>query len=128
MKIRKKIPIYDCTLTIVIDEDIDSCFKAVGMRSDEGELKYLAVALDKLGSVDKGILLPKTTLSKHGIIAHECKHVVNFIFLDKGIKLDAENDEAECYLLDWIVTEVYKAIDKYYLKADSASDALAGIK
>ena len=45
-----------------------------------------------------------------GTIAHECKHIVNFIFEARGIKLDLDNDEAECYLLEWLVDKIYSII------------------
>jgi hypothetical protein len=60
-----------------------------------------------------GIIIPEYSIEAHGTIAHECKHFVNRLFDTKGIKLDIENDEAECYLLKWAVDEVYKAIKKH---------------
>jgi len=45
-----------------------------------------------------------------GTIAHECKHIVNFIFEARGIKLDLNNDEPECYLLEWLVNKIYSII------------------
>ncbi len=56
----------------------------------------------------KGIhitLLPDIT---PGQIAHEAKHAVNFIYQFIGKELDLENDEDECYLLQWLVDEIYK--------------------
>ena len=46
----------------------------------------------------------------HGHVAHECKHLVNSAFRWCGIKLDNDNDEAECYFLTYVVNEVYKHI------------------
>ncbi len=46
----------------------------------------------------------------YGGVAHECKHLVNFIFIKLGMALDVENDEHECYLLDWLVTQVLSII------------------
>lgn len=46
-----------------------------------------------------------------GIIAHECKHAVNQLFLLKGIALDRHNDEPECYLMCWFVNRVYEALN-----------------
>lgn len=43
-----------------------------------------------------------------GEIAHECKHLVNEIIIDFGGKLDLNNDETECYLLMWVIDEIYK--------------------
>lgn len=46
-------------------------------------------------------------------IVHEAKHSVNQIFISKGIQLDLNNDEPECYLLDWIVKEIFKVYFKF---------------
>lgn len=48
-----------------------------------------------------------------GIIAHEAKHLVNAIFVDIGQELDLHNDEAECYLLGWIVDRVHELNKKH---------------
>jgi len=45
-----------------------------------------------------------------GTIAHECKHIVNYIFDARGIKLDTDNDEPECYLLGWLVDKICSII------------------
>ena len=43
-----------------------------------------------------------------GVIAHEAKHCVNYIFKDRCIKLCVDNDEAECYLLTFIIDLIMK--------------------
>ncbi len=61
------------------------------------------------------------------VIAHESKHIVNMIFKDRMISLDLDNDEPECYLLEWIVgqaTDFLKDIPK--TKIDHFSES--GIK
>ena len=45
-----------------------------------------------------------------GVIAHECKHMVNFIFISRGIELDLNNDEPECYLLEWLINKIHSII------------------
>ena len=45
-----------------------------------------------------------------GGIVHECKHMVNIIFRARGVELDIENDETECYLLEWLVDKIYLII------------------
>lgn len=47
-----------------------------------------------------------------GVIAHECKHFVNRLFSCRGVGLDTENDEPECYLLAWGVNKVCATIYK----------------
>ena len=48
-----------------------------------------------------------------GIIAHEAKYLVNNIFLNVGIELDRYNDDAECYLLSWIVNRIWETKTKF---------------
>lgn len=56
------------------------------------------------------LLLRRDAKLSHGDIAHECKHLVNFIFMNIDIELKKENDEAECYLLGWIVDQIHSII------------------
>jgi len=43
-----------------------------------------------------------------GTISHEAFHITSFIMKRIGIKPDVNNDEAQAYLLSWIVEQVYK--------------------
>ena len=45
-----------------------------------------------------------------GVIAHECKHLVNLVFDLIGQKLDTNNDELECYFLGYITNIVFKLL------------------
>ena len=47
-----------------------------------------------------------------GIIAHEAKHIVNYVFKDICAKLDPDNDEPECYFLKWIVDKIHENLPK----------------
>lgn len=61
-----------------------------------------------------------------GIVAHESKHVVNSVFEYIGMKLDPINDEAECYLLQWVVNHIHQAIhqDGTRIKPNSPSQVM----
>ncbi len=48
-----------------------------------------------------------------GTIAHECHHIKNLLLLHIGQKADADNDEFESYLLDFITNELAKGLRKY---------------
>jgi len=52
----------------------------------------------------------------HGAIAHEADHVAGFVLYDRGITADFMNDEAHAYLVEWVVDEVYKFINKHNFK------------
>lgn len=46
-------------------------------------------------------------------VAHEAVHIVNFIYVDHCIKVDAENDEPYAYLLQWVVGRILFSWGKY---------------
>lgn len=43
-------------------------------------------------------------------LAHECLHVTNMILGSKGVRPCFENDEAQAYLLGWIMKKCMEAI------------------
>ena len=47
------------------------------------------------------------------IIAHECLHVKNAIWNRIGYSPQVLNDEVDAYLLDYIMTEVLKVVEKH---------------
>ncbi len=65
----------------------------------------------KSGSRQYSILL--TPKVRKGQIAHEAKHIVNMIFADVDVRLDLQNDEAECYLLQWVFDSTESVFDEY---------------
>ena len=46
------------------------------------------------------------------VIAHECVHLSNQVFIDRLMELDPHNDEPQAYLLGWFYTQ----IEKYFKK------------
>jgi hypothetical protein len=47
-----------------------------------------------------------------GDIAHEANHLVNLIYNHIGAKRDMSNQEPECYLIGYLVNEIYKIYNK----------------
>lgn len=47
-----------------------------------------------------------------GVVAHECKHLVNKIFERIGHQITTWADEPECYLLTYLVDKVYDELNK----------------
>lgn len=43
-------------------------------------------------------------------LTHEAVHLVNKIYLDRGIGLDRENDENQAYLTAWIFDKLHQTI------------------
>ena len=48
-----------------------------------------------------------------GDIAHECLHIVNYIWTHIGADHDTRNDEPSCYLLGWVYDQVYKFLTNH---------------
>ena len=96
-----KIPIYGGTLTIIKCDNIDE----VKERFKLPDTKHIdaLVIYEKVGEhiiiFEKGV--------NHGIVAHECLHVVTNIFEETHIWIDNDNDEPAAYLLEWIVNQYY---------------------
>ena len=99
-----EIPIYQCKLTIILDKDLSyvtekyktldlSNYGAVTMRIPDKHSEYI-IAFEYI---------------EGSIIAHEIVHLVNYIFKDRGVKLDIKNDESQAYLTGWL----FKEIDKF---------------
>lgn len=109
---RVRIPIYNQILQIVICDDaekeIDQINKKFPTNIDRFEFSGYAEAIGKFNL----IVLNKKYLTNEAFaistIAHEAFHITSFIMKRVGIHPDVNNDEAQAYLLSWIVEEVYK--------------------
>ena len=96
-------------MTVVCGETIEAAADKIGMKDDLS--KYAAVvASRKSGSECLVLISGKSTV---GQIAHEAKHAVNMIFSYAGQRLDIENDEAECYLLQYVVEKIFEVQEKF---------------
>jgi hypothetical protein len=105
MKIKKyKIPIYEGNLIVVI---------AKSMKEVEKKFNLLDTAdFDACVFKDrKGNYVAAFENTNAGIVAHESLHIVNFIFKDRHISMDLDNDEPQCYLIKWIVDKITKVIN-----------------
>ncbi len=114
IKRRFEIPIYFGGFFVVVDTDVHKAAERLGMKDSLSE-RCEAAAARKVPAngipqyaVFFGAKTPLTAL------AHESKHVVNLIFADRGVLLDTENDEAECYFLEWVFEKVYSVWLKYH--------------
>ena len=106
-----EIPIYFADLIIIQSDNIQKPlskynikfnthgFGAITFRAptEEGRHRYVV-------SFDFDVDL--------SLIAHEAFHVVTYLFQDKQMRIDNDNDndEAAAYLLGWIVTQILERI------------------
>ena len=108
---RIKIPIYKGWLTVAIDETLEKAAEPFDLGIDTSIYSALACNKTVGGVKEYAILLSKD--SSVAAIAHESKHIVNMVFQHIGQDLDVKNDEAECYFLEWVFDQAYKAFLKY---------------
>lgn len=97
-----KIPIYEAEVTIILDKDleyVEKKYKTISLKN------YGAVTLQNNAHHKKYVVAFEYVSA--GIVAHEVVHLVNYLFLDCGLQLDRENDEAQAYLTNWLVDKIY---------------------
>lgn len=101
------IPIYQCTLTIILTENLKYVQK-----------KYNTTSLEDFGAVTlkgndyRNIVVAFTDKNHLSNIVHEIVHIKNYIFLDCAMEVDRINDEPEAYLSGWLFDQIYTFLKK----------------
>lgn len=114
LKFKKiRVPIYGSRLVFIDSDSPKEIFKKFGFFEDQPLVHahcYDAATKDKKWHCIYIILNTKSSAGKisNGVIAHECLHAVNFIFMNKGLIYDLNNDEPATYLIQWLVDECHK--------------------
>lgn len=106
-----KIPIYGGRLILIKDINFDKTNKKYKLEIPSN---WNAAACDRNSEkygVDYFIVILEDKL-KLSVVAHECLHLTNYLFLNRGIKFDLENDEAHAILLEWI----FEQAEKFYVE------------
>lgn len=106
MKITKiDIPIYFGTLIVIVtDGGMQEVKEKFSIKEDVSKYSAFVWAKNEDGFPEYYISIDKN-VSNH-LIAHEVVHLVNYLFIDKGIKLDRKNDEAQAYLTGWFFQQI----------------------
>ena len=114
--IKVKVPLYFQYLYVIVSDDvekeIDAIRKIFNISIDRFEFagysesygKFNVVVLNKKYLKDENFAI--------GTIAHESLHITSFIMKRVGIHPDVNNDEAQAYLLSFVVEQVYKEFKK----------------
>lgn len=105
-----KIPIYFGNLIVILTDDLNNIgYK--GVIPDMSDCYAYCFKENSNGFTDYYIVLDIENV-KPSIIAHEALHCVGEIFEDRGIKMDINNDEPQCYLLGWVVKQCHEFLNK----------------
>lgn len=110
-----KIPIYFGDLIIILDSEQWKNVNGIYQQrlqwnrpADQSDDAF--VFEDKVNGYSKLIVCFKGR-PKNSVIAHECVHLVNMLFKDRGQDLDIENDEAQAYMTGWFFDQIEKFFD-----------------
>lgn len=105
---RTKIPIYGGTWIIIFTDELKKVEEKYKIDPVDG---FDALFMSR-GSKYQYVTAFETNRATPGIIAHECVHLLNKIFVHNGVDLDLENDEHQAYLMAWLVNRVHEFKDK----------------
>ena len=99
------IPIFRLKLKIVVVDDIKEALRIEPNIDTEAD----SCVIDHNNGTAT-IIIASNDMS---IIAHECLHIKNTVWARIGYSPQALNDEVDAYLLDYIMTEVLKVVEKH---------------
>ena len=99
------IPIFRLKLKIVVVDDIEEALEINPNIDTEAD----SLVIDNNNGTAT-IVIASNDMS---IIAHECLHVKNDVWNRIGYSPNTVNDEVDAYLLDYIMTEVLKVVEKH---------------
>ena len=98
------IPIFRLKLKIVVVDDIEEALEINPNIDTEAD----SLVIDHNNGTT--IIIASNDMS---IIAHECLHVKNAVWNRIGYSPNPVNDEVDAYLLDYIMAEVLKVVEKH---------------
>ena len=99
------IPIFRLKLKIVVEDDIEEALEIDTNINTEAD----SLVIDHNNGTAT-VIIASNDIS---IIAHECLHVKNAVWNRIGYSPNPLNDEVDAYLLDYIMAEVLKVVEKH---------------
>ena len=99
------IPIFRLKLKIVVVDDIKEALEINPNIDTEAD----SCVIDNNNGTAT-IIIASNDMS---VIAHECLHVKNAVWTRIRYSPQVLNDEVDAYLLDYIMTEVLKVVEKH---------------
>lgn len=103
-----KIPIYGGMLTVYVLDNISDIQKKYNLIIPEHADACLFRQPNYSGYYV--IAYERSVIKNHGIIAHEALHFTHKLLDDRAFTPDFENDEVECYLIEWAINNIHKVI------------------
>mgnify|MGYP006876405293 CR=1 FL=1 len=99
-----EVPLYNANLRLFKGEDIEEVWQFYDVPFEAGYDGGVFRHMEDDVLIEFGLFVEKH--DNPGIIAHESLHVTNGILDKCGVWPDHKNDEAQAYLLKWVVNQV----------------------
>lgn len=108
-----KIPIYECNVVVAFSDNFRKTGKKFKqkLRSEANDNSGLAFKMNQF-CTEYMILIRHKYKRDLGVISHEALHITNYILGDRGVKVTLYNDEAQTYLLGYIMNKINKILTK----------------
>lgn len=103
---RVEIPIYFGSLVMYKSNKWKKIEKKYNLDSTQGFLAFAFSVQQKNRASQYVVCLPKKCDAS--VLAHEALHITNLILKERGVYVSLEEDEAQAYLLGWVIKELNK--------------------
>lgn len=107
------IPIYFGYLQIIVTESFNDAAIKFKVNNQGKDLDYYYGAFVDVQSFGNGQDFFNVFFKPNphpALIAHEVVHLVNRLYIERGMDLDKHNDENQAYLTGWFTEKIYKAL------------------
>lgn len=105
MTFKLNIPYFEVKLTVVVDKEFEKQLPKYGNFVGEYETWEAGFFITKTGDYLICFRNPSP-----GEIAHEVTHMLHTLYTRHGYRLDQDNDEMFCYMLNYFVDKIYKKV------------------
>lgn len=123
LKVKTGIPIYGGELSLIVAKDLHQAYRDLAdsvmgtpnwVCEDDEPLHFQARCSFEAAN-GNGALWFRTNL-QHREIAHECLHLILYVYKSVGAKVDLDNQEPLAYFFDDIVLWVYAQLKKHKIR------------
>lgn len=119
-----KIPIYNCELVYMVTNDFIESARQLKEELTLDSNENIGLTFKLNNDCLKYVIMVKPRYADDwSIIAHEALHAVNYILSDRGIEATMANDEAQAYLLAYIINQIQKIKNKQRDRAAVARES-----
>ena len=101
-----KIPIYNSLVRYIVTDDFINEYKRQGAKYDDTYNHCHGVS-EWINGINT-IMIKEKYENDWSVIAHEVLHATNRILEHVGVEVNTINDEAQAYLLSYVIKEIQK--------------------